>query len=112
MQASTSPSAALQQHLPSRISRCTRGGGRRPLGTVIRSSVDGPPAKVADPAWRTKARPIQPGSSYPAKEFCSNCGLCDTYYVAHVKEACAFLGDGALGAAVEREGVGGRLTSG
>ena len=22
------------------------------------------------------------------------CGLCDTYYVAHVKEACAFLGDG------------------
>lgn len=25
---------------------------------------------------------------------CSNCGLCDTYYVAHVKDACAFLGDG------------------
>jgi 7-hydroxymethyl chlorophyll a reductase len=22
------------------------------------------------------------------------CGLCDTYYVAHVKEACAFLGEG------------------
>lgn len=44
--------------------------------------------------WRTKARPIAPGSTYPAKEFCSNCGLCDTYYVAHVKDACAFLGDG------------------
>ena len=31
---------------------------------------------------------------YPAKEACSRCGLCDTYYVAHVKDACAFLGDG------------------
>jgi coenzyme F420-reducing hydrogenase beta subunit len=31
---------------------------------------------------------------YPAKEHCSSCGLCDTYYVAHVKDACAFLGDG------------------
>ena len=37
---------------------------------------------------------MQPGSSYPAKEHCSQCGLCDTYYVAHVKEACAFLGEG------------------
>lgn len=27
--------------------------------------------------------------------FCdSRCGLCDTYYIAHVKNACAFLGDG------------------
>jgi len=40
------------------------------------------------------AKPIQKGSSYPAQEFCSHCGLCDTYYVAHVKDACAFLGDG------------------
>lgn len=24
----------------------------------------------------------------------SQCGLCDTYYIAHVKNACAFLGDG------------------
>eukprot|EP01026_Neomeris_dumetosa_P053975 TRINITY_DN48322_c1_g1_i3.p3 TRINITY_DN48322_c1_g1~~TRINITY_DN48322_c1_g1_i3.p3 ORF type:complete len:238 (-),score=19.55 TRINITY_DN48322_c1_g1_i3:58-771(-) len=44
--------------------------------------------------WRHKARPIQPGSNYPAKQFCSQCGLCDTYYVAKVAEACAFLGDG------------------
>jgi hypothetical protein len=87
--------------------------------------------------WREKAKPIQPGSGYPAKEHCSQCGLCDTYYVvrrlykltkapgfptidlmhtvqcdilvsqdllsvqlvcryvaAHVKDACAFLGDG------------------
>lgn len=26
--------------------------------------------------------------------FGSKCGLCDTYYIAHVKNACAFLGDG------------------
>ena len=46
--------------------------------------------------WRSKARPIKEGSTYPAKEFCSHCGLCDTYYVAHVKDACAFLGTGAV----------------
>ncbi|KAG0571218.1 hypothetical protein KC19_6G220600 [Ceratodon purpureus] len=44
--------------------------------------------------WRRKAKPIKPGSSYPAKDHCSQCGLCDTYYIAHVKDACAFLGDG------------------
>lgn len=32
----------------------------------------------------------------PRRCACSNCGLCDTYYVAHVKEACAFLGEGAF----------------
>lgn len=26
--------------------------------------------------------------------FGSKCGLCDSYYIAHVKSACAFLGDG------------------
>lgn len=45
-------------------------------------------------AQTTKAKPIQSGSLYPAKEFCSNCGLCDTSYIEHVKDACAFLGDG------------------
>ena len=44
--------------------------------------------------WRSRARPIKPGGAYPAKDHCSLCGLCDTYYVAHVKDACAFLGDG------------------
>ena len=44
--------------------------------------------------WRERAKPIAPGSGYPAKEHCSQCGLCDTYYVAHVKDACAFLGPG------------------
>ncbi len=37
-----------------------------------------------------RARPIQSGR-YPAKELCSQCGFCDTYHVADVKEACAFL---------------------
>lgn len=49
-------------------------------------------ANVTD--WRSKARPIRPGGQYPAKEYCSQCGLCDTYYVAKVNEACAFLGKG------------------
>lgn len=38
-----------------------------------------------------KARALKPGSRRPAKELCSECGLCDTYYVHYVKEACAFL---------------------
>lgn len=46
--------------------------------------------------WRESSKPIKPGSNYPAKEFCSNCGLCDTYYVAHVADACAFLGEGVV----------------
>jgi hypothetical protein len=44
--------------------------------------------------WREKSKPISPGGVYPAKDQCSRCGLCDTYYIAHVKDACAFLGDG------------------
>ncbi|KAJ1694343.1 hypothetical protein LUZ63_011041 [Rhynchospora breviuscula] len=44
--------------------------------------------------WRNKSKPIRPGGVYPAKDHCSRCGLCDTYYIAHVKNACAFLGDG------------------
>ncbi|XP_022849415.1 7-hydroxymethyl chlorophyll a reductase, chloroplastic isoform X1 [Olea europaea var. sylvestris] len=44
--------------------------------------------------WRQRSRPIPPGGTYPAKDHCSHCGLCDTYYIAHVKNACAFLGDG------------------
>jgi len=31
---------------------------------------------------------------FPAKEHCSKCGLCETTYVSHVTEACAFLGRG------------------
>lgn len=46
--------------------------------------------------WDRKAKPIKKGSVYPAKEYCSQCGLCDTYYVEKVNEACAFLNDGKL----------------
>ncbi|MBE9217160.1 Coenzyme F420 hydrogenase/dehydrogenase, beta subunit C-terminal domain, partial [Plectonema cf. radiosum LEGE 06105] len=38
-----------------------------------------------------KAKALKPSSPRPAKELCSECGLCDTYYVHYVKEACAFL---------------------
>ncbi|MGB7413928.1 MAG: Coenzyme F420 hydrogenase/dehydrogenase, beta subunit C-terminal domain [Thermosynechococcaceae cyanobacterium] len=44
--------------------------------------------------WRHKSQPIPPGGRYPAQDYCSNCGLCDTYYIAHVNDACAFLGEG------------------
>jgi len=50
--------------------------------------------QVALTADEKRARPVQPGSAYPAKEFCSNCGLCDTHHIAHVRDACAFLGPG------------------
>tara|TARA_B100001540_G_scaffold203155_1_gene178939 strand:- start:9479 stop:11011 length:1533 start_codon:yes stop_codon:yes gene_type:complete len=50
------------------------------------------PRSVA--ARANAARPIAEGSVYPAKEHCSECGLCDTRHIEHVKEACAFLGDG------------------
>jgi coenzyme F420 hydrogenase subunit beta len=38
-----------------------------------------------------KAKALKPGSRRPAKDLCSECGLCDTYYIHYVKEACAFL---------------------
>ncbi len=38
-----------------------------------------------------KARKLPKGSRRPAKDLCSECGLCDTYYIHYVKEACAFL---------------------
>jgi hypothetical protein len=51
-----------------------RGSARPAGGLVVRVAV------AAD--WREKARPITPGGVYPAKEHCSQCGLCDTHYVA------------------------------
>ena len=38
-----------------------------------------------------KAKALKAGSRRPAKELCSECGLCDTYYIHYVKEACAFI---------------------
>ncbi|MCM1983327.1 Coenzyme F420 hydrogenase/dehydrogenase, beta subunit C-terminal domain [Lyngbya confervoides] len=42
-------------------------------------------------AAHKKARALNPKSRRPAKELCSECGLCDTHYIHYVKEACAFL---------------------
>lgn len=47
------------------------------------------PAKQS--STHTKAKALKPGSRRPAKELCSECGLCDTYYIHYVKEACAFI---------------------
>jgi len=38
-----------------------------------------------------KARALKPGNRRPAKELCSECGLCDTYYIHYVRQACAFI---------------------
>ncbi len=38
-----------------------------------------------------KAKALKPSSPRPAKELCSDCGLCDTHYIHYVKDACAFL---------------------
>ncbi len=38
-----------------------------------------------------KAKALGKTSRRPAKELCSECGLCDTYYIHYVKEACAFI---------------------
>jgi len=38
-----------------------------------------------------RARPLAKGSTYPAKDLCSQCGLCDSRWVAYVKDSCAFL---------------------
>jgi len=43
---------------------------------------------------RVKGIPPTEDAVYPAGDMCSRCGLCDTYYVAKVKEACGFIGDG------------------
>ncbi|KAJ7520998.1 hypothetical protein O6H91_19G033400 [Diphasiastrum complanatum] len=74
------------------------GGGRRKSGAIcspVLASSQSADANTTRPQnWRDKTRPLKPGSVYPAKDHCSQCGLCDTYYIAHVKNACAFLGDG------------------
>jgi 3,8-divinyl protochlorophyllide a 8-vinyl-reductase (ferredoxin) len=44
---------------------------------------------AAKPHQKSKA--LKPGSRRPAKELCSECGLCDTSYIHYVKEACAFI---------------------
>ncbi len=45
----------------------------------------------ADARAHLRARPLPPDSVRPAKDLCSDCGLCDTRWVAYVRQACAFL---------------------
>jgi len=66
----------------------------RPRAAVIHSA---PLPKTTCPRSSiipSAAKPIQPGSAYPAGPFCSTCGLCDTPFIDAVKESCAFLGEG------------------
>ncbi|ONM03822.1 7-hydroxymethyl chlorophyll a reductase chloroplastic [Zea mays] len=94
MASSTSLSLCLHASSPSSSSP----GLRRPSLASSSSSRSERTRKIRAKAvredWRQKSKPIPPGAVYPAKDHCSRCGLCDTYYVAHVKTACAFLGDG------------------
>ncbi|XP_072995353.1 7-hydroxymethyl chlorophyll a reductase, chloroplastic isoform X2 [Typha latifolia] len=71
------------------------------------TSSQGKEKKIRDD-WRSRSKPIPPGGVYPAKDHCSRCGLCDTYYIAHVKDACAFLGDGMSRIEVLEPAVHGR----
>ncbi|PSC76507.1 7-hydroxymethyl chlorophyll a chloroplastic [Micractinium conductrix] len=80
---------------------------RRSLRVTAEGQVE-VPARFPASDWRRKARAIQPGSNYPAGQHCSQCGLCDTYYIAHVKDACAFLGDGMSRISQLEEQVHGR----
>jgi 3,8-divinyl protochlorophyllide a 8-vinyl-reductase (ferredoxin) len=57
--------------------------------TSANSLAQGFPNPTAKPHHKAKA--LQPGSARPAKELCSDCGLCDTSYVYYVKDACAFI---------------------
>jgi coenzyme F420 hydrogenase subunit beta len=47
--------------------------------------------RKTNPKAHQKSRPLKPGAAKPAKELCSECGLCDTTYIHYVKDACAFL---------------------
>ncbi|AFY27435.1 coenzyme F420-reducing hydrogenase, beta subunit [Cyanobium gracile PCC 6307] len=53
------------------------------------SSVPSPAPSSLAP--HDRARPLAKGSPKPAKDLCSDCGLCDSRWVAYVRRACAFL---------------------
>lgn len=74
-----------------------RGGPARRRTAAVTTggeAVGGSSKGAGERDWRSRARPIKPGGVYPAREHCSRCGVCDTYYIAHVKESCPFIGDG------------------
>ena len=71
-------------------------GPRRLLAISPPSSDEAAALSEKDLAFKRRAKgiPKSDDAVYPALDMCSRCGLCDTYYVAKVKEACAFIGDG------------------
>ncbi|GLJ40977.1 hypothetical protein SUGI_0848240, partial [Cryptomeria japonica] len=77
------------------ISVCTHGFSNfKSLSTPLQVRCSSGKETQLREDWRRRSKPISPGGVYPAKDHCSQCGLCDTYFIAHVKNACAFLGDG------------------
>ncbi|MDX2217343.1 MAG: Coenzyme F420 hydrogenase/dehydrogenase, beta subunit C-terminal domain [Oculatellaceae cyanobacterium bins.114] len=61
-------------------------------------------AESRPPSTHHKAKALKSGSRRPAKELCSECGLCDTYYIHYVKEACAFINQQVADLEVEAHG--------
>ncbi len=56
------------------------------------SSPSAPGPRSPDPRLpHERARPLAKGSVYPARDLCSQCGLCDSRWVAYVRQSCAFL---------------------
>ncbi len=62
------------------------------------------PGPDAARAPHERARPLPAGSRRPARDLCSECGLCDSRWVAYVRRACAFLTQGFE--AMERQAHG------
>ncbi len=56
------------------------------------------------PSHSKRSQPIRSGH-YPAKELCSQCGLCDTHYVQYVRSACAFINQQIDALELETHGV-------
>lgn len=58
---------------------------------------DGRVKDIQKTAMKATPTPIAPSGwpdRFPAKEHCSKCGLCETSFVSHVVDACAFLDEG------------------
>lgn len=82
--------------------------------TALRVPLLTPPSSSCALSATASAQPIDPSGwpdRFPAKDHCSRCGLCETSYVSHVSEACAFLGDGMARMDGMEEQVHGRRRS-
>ena len=59
--------------------------------TPPRSSVPPPQLSLAGANRHERSRPLAKGSVKPARDLCSECGLCDSRWIAYVRQACAFI---------------------